>query len=232
MSTRKPSAKTARALDQAKAISKARSNENLVLELTSQRDALLAALEKLVARGFFEPSTCADAATNADMAELRAAIVAAGGAAYGCELVPARNQQCDVEMVKVDVSTLSGKALDWAVAMAVGEEVDDKGYLRRQSDCPCYDDGRYNPSTSWSDGGPMIEQSRIVVAYDCDGSWVAGTSGAQGIDLGGDVCLADGWSARGDSYLIAGCRAIVVEYLGTAIEVPAELLTDLPQEFF
>lgn len=40
---------------------------------------LLAALEKLSARGFFEESSCADADTNADMAEMRAAIAKAKG---------------------------------------------------------------------------------------------------------------------------------------------------------
>lgn len=54
--------------------------ENELAGALDQRDRLLAALDKLSARGFFNESSCANAETNADMAEMRAAIAAARGA--------------------------------------------------------------------------------------------------------------------------------------------------------
>lgn len=122
MSERKPSAKTARALAQARTISaqhrgldelEAHStgkvrlygafdgvddvgcqdytksielqgvrvvDEKWLLSIVDQRARLLASADRLMARGFFKPSSCADEATNADMAEMRAAIDESKGA--------------------------------------------------------------------------------------------------------------------------------------------------------
>lgn len=49
--------------------------------LQKQRDELLEALGKLEKRGFFTESICADAETNADMAEMRSVIAKVKGGA-------------------------------------------------------------------------------------------------------------------------------------------------------
>lgn len=70
----------------------------------------------------------------------------------------------------VQVSELTGSALDWAVAKCEGVIIGDAldvGFIR---------EGGYTPSTNWAQGGPIIERERIQITpgYPHDEyKWVA-----------------------------------------------------------
>lgn len=75
--------------------------------------------------------------------------------------------------------------------------------------------GRFEPSTDWGQGGPLIEEHQI------------------GLDWNGVDGTAMWWLAThqdiaapqiGDTPLIAACRAIVAAKLGDEVQVPAELV--------
>lgn len=122
-------------------------------------------------------------------------------------------------MSKVKVSELSGKPLDWMVAVAMGLKPEKKYtgiYARGWPHTGCREcPDRIQPSTSWTQAGPIIER-------EC-------------IDL---LCLAggdDGWQADkylhtekvegfGPTPLIAAMRCFVASKLGDEVEVPDELL--------
>lgn len=121
-----------------------------------------------------------------------------------------------MKTIKINTAELSGVALDWAVAEAVGL------VAYTQPDGPVYrpDNGEeWTPSTDWSQGGPLIEKYQIEIKwYGVDG-------------------LAMWWNAwhqdivqfqLGDTILIAACRAIVAAKLGDTVDVPAELVEVKP----
>ncbi len=100
-------------------------------------------------------------------------------------------------------SALTGAALDWAVAMCEGVV-----------------DGLYIPSTSWAQGGPIIERERI------EWQWLPATDkqhqyGARKPSLGG---LNRTFCMDGPTVLIAAMRCYVASKLGDEIDVPDELL--------
>ena len=112
-------------------------------------------------------------------------------------------------------SELINAALDWAVAKCEGagvEYIDDgitKCLLRMFPFT-----GRYNPSTDWLQGGPIIEREKITVCFDtCRPRWV-------GCD----------WDARftefGETPLIAAMRCYVASKLGDEVELPEGLTHD------
>ncbi|HGT2710345.1 TPA: phage protein NinX family protein [Pseudomonas aeruginosa] len=137
------------------------------------------------------------------------------------------------ETAEMKTCELEGAALDWAVAMAEGEEVIVHGIGQYRYDvrggihCCKYgctfgprsmtkEVERYEPSDSWAQGGPLItkyliefavEHARTICACLCDenGMYISGCS-------------------YGDTYLIAACRAIVTAKLGETVNVPAELI--------
>ena len=98
--------------------------------------------------------------------------------------------------MKIKTSELKGTALDWAVAQCEGVV-----------------DGLYIPSTSWAQGGPIIERERI--------SFVSPNE------------VIDEWEAihptqmNNESYgptpLIAAMRCFVASKLGAEVDVPDEL---------
>jgi hypothetical protein len=78
--------------------------------------------------------------------------------------------------------------------------------------------GNFFPSTSWSDGGPVIERERIAVienGYECT-EWDAYVRGFYSTDEGLD---GDGF-ARGPTPLIAAMRAYVASKFGEEVELP------------
>jgi len=109
-------------------------------------------------------------------------------------------------------SELQGAALDWAVAKCEGIELSNGCYNRLLVD------GRmsagqkmltpYDPSTSWAQGGPIIERERICL-----------------IDQGGDYWQALwGWKESfGPTPLVAAMRVYVASKLGDEVEVADEL---------
>ena len=101
-------------------------------------------------------------------------------------------------------SELTDEALDWAVAECQGH------------DFPAADavSGIFNPSTEWSQGGPIIERERIAVDYrDTFDWWVAYVNGGTDEEYG----------CTGPTPLIAAMRCYVASVLGDEIELPTEL---------
>lgn len=101
-------------------------------------------------------------------------------------------------------SELTGAALDWAVAKCEGYDyyrLDGSGWT---TDC-------FNPSTDWSQGGPIIER--------------------EGIGFGFGVGIhSDQWEAgyttpeeTGPTLLIAAMRCYVASKLGDTVDIPEEL---------
>ena len=97
-------------------------------------------------------------------------------------------------------SELKDKALDWAVAVANGENHN------------CMVDG-FSPSTNWSQGGPIIEREGISVARRGDHSFSPWGAVLQDFEFDED----------GPTPLIAAMRCYVASKLGDEVELPKEL---------
>ena len=93
-------------------------------------------------------------------------------------------------------SELTGAALDWAVAKAIGEY--------KPVAVPEY-------STDWAQGGPIIERERITIRF-----W----EGESAVD----AYKWDTPSSTGPTPLIAAMRCYVASKLGDDVDVPKELL--------
>ena len=100
-------------------------------------------------------------------------------------------------------SELTGTALDWAVAKAIGEY--------KPVAVPSY-------STDWAQGGPIIERERITLSCWSIHStpWKASIEGDT--DAGVDLYME-----HGTTPLIAAMRCYVASKLGDDIEIPEEL---------
>lgn len=141
--------------------------------------------------------------------------------------------------VELDTAALEGLALDWAVGIAEGLELElPDARLGRKSIVWCQPfkvklDGqvighdkarhRWAPSTDWAQGGPLIDKYRfdltyerheLVYAYPCD------ENGSSAYAIQDD----DHWPRYGHTALIAICRALVHWRLGAIVRVPAELV--------
>ncbi|KPW25779.1 Uncharacterized protein ALO83_00997 [Pseudomonas cannabina pv. alisalensis] len=127
------------------------------------------------------------------------------------------------EFAEVKTADLLGAALDWAVAIAEGWESDrpQDGQLKMPwlsidlrvvagADRMVHPANRFNPSTDWSQGGPLIEKYRIDFAQYADQVEAFSQIRSPG--------------SKGGTYLIAACRAIVASVLGETVSVPKELL--------
>lgn len=135
-------------------------------------------------------------------------------------------------LVEVKTAGLEGKALDWAVADAVGLETpggrDADGVLRRWYQPllggePWGDMEPFHPSIDWAQGGPLIDKYHIQTSYNGRGFRTA--SGEYWCAY---VCNDAGVEQRpsggGGTALIAACRAIVATKFPDTILVPAELV--------
>lgn len=118
-------------------------------------------------------------------------------------------------MKTAKTSELSGAALDWAVAKCKGWI---KGDITHPKFCRLWRDQirtpAIYPSTSWAQGGPIIERERIATSYHPNPNtpgwepWVATTKS---------------YRADGPTPLIAAMRCYVASKLGDEVEVPEEL---------
>ena len=115
-----------------------------------------------------------------------------------------------------ETSKLSGPALDWAVAKAVGL------VAYTQPDGPVYlpiNGEAWSPSTDWAQGGPLIE--RYCGITNCEDEKQPEPFYAE------TRCSNLNGYANGTTILIAVCRAIVAAELGDDVEVPVELLVEV-----
>ena len=122
-------------------------------------------------------------------------------------------------MKTINVSQAEGPALDWLVAKAnndlhpVGNVrvLDEKVFSIEAGDYERSDRWQqYNPSTDWSQGGPIIERENIALYPHGDGTYEA------------EVFLNPKRGA-GPTPLIAAMRCFVTSKLGESVAVPEEL---------
>lgn len=130
-------------------------------------------------------------------------------------------------MKTVRTAELIGAALDWAVAKIEGVETLMMSPRKGEPKKPFAlfgslalalgGDGEqsYAPSACWHCGGPLIEKYKLDLGAPMEsvnGPWNANTE--WGHPLG----------QKGETPLIAACRAIVAANLGDEVQIPAELL--------
>lgn len=132
-------------------------------------------------------------------------------------------------MIEANTADLIGLALNYAVGIADGRDLElpserkgrtsivwcDPFVIKREGHPDFHDKTRrkWEPSTDWSHGGPLIEKylCQVVIrppyweacALRSDKPWVYG---------------------HGETALVAACRAIVADKLGEVVIVPKELL--------
>lgn len=124
------------------------------------------------------------------------------------------------DMIEVKTAELVGPALDWAVAQCEGVETCWR-YGRELARIHDFHGSRlieeirpiYSPSTTWKQGGPLIDKHKVSIAYH------------NGPGCTPMACLHDTHPAFecGRTILIAACRAIVAAKLGKSVRVPRRL---------
>lgn len=130
--------------------------------------------------------------------------------------------------MKIKTADLTGAALDWAVAKALGIRT----YIGRYEHTltgPCILDAdlvdmqtdgeqELKYSRSWAQGGPIIEREELqtYVANAVDGKWCAKPRDSEYWDFDG--------AAYGPTPLIAAMRCYAASKLGDEVDVPEELL--------
>lgn len=125
--------------------------------------------------------------------------------------------------MKVKTSDLIGPALDWAVAKCEGYSTIrcGAGPSRFLAYIPPNKRSHYKwrPSTSWTQGGPIIDQLTrrglrihgMKCRYRTDETSV-------NVDVNGHYAMS------GPNILIAAMRCYVASHLGDEVEIPKELL--------
>lgn len=110
----------------------------------------------------------------------------------------------------VSIATLTGPALDWAVAKCEGVRVSaPQSHGKLEVHFSATDGGDvYSPSTDWSQAGPIIERDGLTLTHQAD-RWAAQTD--------------DDLFAYGPTPLIAAMRCYVASKLGDEVEIPEEL---------
>lgn len=129
-------------------------------------------------------------------------------------------------------SELTGAALDWAVATIehpkdsyLGEPHIYSGNANKwwiripDKKSRSYTLAKY--STSWSQGGPIIEQESLSLRREPDGGWYAFKNFDECPLFPFTHC--SGWDAGGETPLVAAMRCYVASKLGEEVEIPAEL---------
>lgn len=119
--------------------------------------------------------------------------------------------------MKIKTAELTGAALDWAVAKAVGL----KPIINRRLNPVVRtfrglsSDG-YAPSNNWAQCGPLRDKFKIdVMDFSDDSEPYISASYEKNHGM---------YSVEADSALIAICRAVVSCKLGDEVEVPDELV--------
>ena len=127
--------------------------------------------------------------------------------------------------MKFETKNLQDKALDLAVAYAMGYGLDasDPGDVwLTQDGISVFPLANYKPSTNWGFGGGIIEREAIhLLCNEARTEWTA--SVAYSPERGRRLV---GWRklANGPTPLIAAMRCYVASKLGGIVDIPAELL--------
>lgn len=115
--------------------------------------------------------------------------------------------------MKIKTGQLTGAALDWAVAKCwYGNEYD--------MSIPLFEDGKlFAPSTTWAQGGPIIERERISLREhnSIPGFWTA-----MKYKIDGGIVLQTIFE-DGPTPLIAAMRCYVASKLGDEVDVSDQL---------
>lgn len=128
--------------------------------------------------------------------------------------------------LKIKTSELTGAALDWAVAIALGgtpERPQDGQFINANGarwlagfhqHAPS---ASYCPSTNWAQCGPLIDQFGLSLDN---------ASCGKRDELRKCASSVRGWlmAEYGPTPQVAICRAVVAGELGEEVEVPAELV--------
>ncbi|MCZ4061211.1 DUF2591 family protein [Pantoea sp. LMR881] len=135
------------------------------------------------------------------------------------------NKEGVMRNIAVKTDELTGAALDWAVADAIGlpkpKQVDGDGVWHRWYQ-PVLSNGEpwgseecFHPSTDWSQCGPLINRFKVMVDHDFED-----------YSTPKEPCYAESnyYWAIGETELIAICRTIVKRHFGESVNVPAELV--------
>ncbi|MDE9545269.1 phage protein NinX family protein [Xenorhabdus bovienii] len=123
--------------------------------------------------------------------------------------------------MKIKTSELTGRALDWAVARAIGAVEITEGTTRRlelPDGYSVYDRyaSTFSPSTTWSQCGPLIEKHHVELNFNSvSEEWSAYIFNFKELES----VIEDG-----DTPQIAICRAVVAAQLGYEVEIPDELM--------
>ena len=129
--------------------------------------------------------------------------------------------------MKIKTQDLTGAALDWAVleAMRPGLEHPERAGITTFG--PLFGSGykyprwggrKYNPSTNWSLGGPIIEREKFDVVYQAGGRGDEWTCFANDTDDN-----LNSIEAGGPTPLVAAMRCYVASKLGDEVDIPEVL---------
>lgn len=130
--------------------------------------------------------------------------------------------------MKIKTVKLTGAALDWAVAKCLANVHEDAmlngtimhgWWISGLFTDPSYwiRNDEFNPSTNWTQGGPIIERERIQVVFRV-------TDGNGGGYWEAANLFTDTYGYSGATPLLAAMRCYVASKLGTEVEIPGELL--------
>ena len=127
--------------------------------------------------------------------------------------------------MKTRTSDLTGAALDWAVLEAMKPDLEHPERAGITTFGPLFGSGykyprwggrKYNPSTNWSLGGPIIERENLSVMPAAGEGWRSYKT--HRVDWA-QQCYADG-----PTPLVAAMRCFVASRLGDEVDIPEELL--------
>ncbi|MDE9589919.1 phage protein NinX family protein [Xenorhabdus bovienii] len=119
--------------------------------------------------------------------------------------------------MKIKTSELTGRALDWAVCLAIGGTVNEDNTEVQAPNNGYYllsnGKGNFTPSTDWSQCGPLIDTYLIelnnqVISENEVEHWA--------------TCMDE--YIYGSTALEAACRIVVHAKLGDEVEIPDELV--------
>lgn len=119
--------------------------------------------------------------------------------------------------MKIDTSSLTGAALDWAVATAlhlsprITSNWNKVPYIQALHPLAGYRD--WGPSTDWYQGGAIIEHNKLHLR-DSGGVWRSDYWNESTLEF--DI-------SYGPTPLIAAMRAYVSRTMGSAVDIPEEL---------